>query len=57
LSRSYPSERDWRKRTNGIQVPAIEYRLEGVPEAEPFYRLVTTIVDHQTAPAAELASC
>jgi hypothetical protein len=57
LSPSYTSERDWRKRTNGIQVPAIEYRLEGVPEAEPFYRLVTTIVDHQTAPAAELASC
>jgi hypothetical protein len=26
------------------------------PETEPSYRLVTTILDHQTAPAAELAA-
>lgn len=56
LSRIYPSERDRRKNTNGLRVRVIEYTLEGVPEAEPSYRLVTTILDHQAAPAAELAA-
>src|SRR5215467_8653485 len=56
LSRIYPSERDWRKKTNGIQVRVIEYTLEGVPDAEPSYRLVTTILDHNAAPAEELAA-
>jgi hypothetical protein len=35
LSHIYPSERDWRKQTNGLRVGVIEYRLEGVPDAEP----------------------
>jgi Insertion element 4 transposase N-terminal/Transposase DDE domain len=56
LSRIYASERERRKQTNSIRVRVIEYRLEGVPEAEPSYRLVTTILDHQAAPAAELAA-
>jgi hypothetical protein len=56
LSRIYPSERDWRKKSNGIEVRVIEYQLEGIAEAEPSYRLVTTIVDHQAAPAEELAA-
>ena len=56
LSRIYPSERDWRKKTNGIRVRVIEYTLEGVPDAEPLYRLVTTILDHAAAPAEELAA-
>ena len=56
LSRIYPSERERRKNTNGIRVRVIEYTLEGVPEAEPSYRLVTTLVDHHAAPAAELAA-
>ena len=56
LSRIYPSERDWRKKINGLRVRVIEYMLEGVPEAEPSYRLVTTILDHHVAPAAELAA-
>lgn len=56
LSRIYPSERDWRKKTNGIRVRVIEYRLEGVPDAEPLYRLVTTILDDAAAPAEELAA-
>ena len=34
----------------------VEYRLEGVAEAEPLYRLVTTILDPAAAPAAELAA-
>ena len=56
LSQIYPSERDWRKKVNGIRVRVIEYTLEGMPEAEPLYRLVTTILDHNAAPAEELAA-
>ena len=56
LSRIYPSERDRRKKTNGIPVRVIEYTLEGVPDAEPLYRLVTTILDPNAAPAEELAA-
>ena len=56
LSRIYPSERDWRKKTNGIRVRVIEYTLEGIPDAELSYRLVTTILDHNIAPAEELAA-
>jgi len=56
LSRIYPSERDRRKKTNGIPVRVIEYTLEGVPDAEPMYRLITTILDHNAAPAEELAA-
>ena len=56
LSRIYSSQRDWRKKTNGIRVRVIEYTLEGVPDAEPLYRLVTTILDHNAAPADELAA-
>jgi IS4 transposase len=37
-------------------VRAIEYRLESVADAEPLYRLVTTILDPARAPAAELAA-
>ena len=56
LSRIYPSERDWRHKTNGVGVRVIDYRLEGVAEAEPIYRLATTIRDHELAPAHELAA-
>lgn len=56
LSRIYPSEKDWRKKTNGIRVRIIEYALENVPDAEPLYRLVTTILNHTAAPAEELAA-
>jgi hypothetical protein len=56
LSRIYPSERDWRHKTNGIVVRAIDYQLEGVAGAEPIYRLVTSILDHEKAPAQELAA-
>jgi hypothetical protein len=33
LSRIYPSERDWRRKTDGIVVPVIDYQLEGVEGA------------------------
>ena len=56
LSRIYPSERDWRHQTNGVVVRVIDYRLEGVTDAEPLYRLVTTILDPSEAPATELAA-
>jgi hypothetical protein len=56
LSRIYPSERDWRHKTNGVTVRVIDYRLEGVADAEPIYRLVTTILDPGKAPAPELAA-
>ena len=56
LSRIYPSEQDRRHQTNAIRVRVIEYRLEGVAEAEPIYRLVTSVLDAQQAPAQELAA-
>lgn len=56
LSHIYPSERDWRRKTNGVQVRVIDYCLQDVADAEPIYRLVTTILDHTKAPAAELAA-
>src|SRR3954466_5859428 len=39
LTTVYPSEKDRRHRTGGVQVRVVEYRLEGVAEAEPLYRL------------------
>jgi len=56
LSRIYPSERDWRHKTNGVSVRVIDYRLEGVADAEPIYRLATTLLDPVRAPASELAA-
>lgn len=56
LSRTYPSERDRRQQTNSIPVRVIEYRLQGVADAEPIYRLVTSVLDAQQAPAQELAA-
>jgi hypothetical protein len=56
LSTIYPSDKDRRHRTGGLQVRVVEYRLEGIPEAEPLYRVLTTILDPQRAPAAELAA-
>jgi hypothetical protein len=56
LSRIYASERDWRHQTHGVVVRVIDYRLEGIAEAEPIYRLVTTVLDPSAAPAEELAA-
>jgi hypothetical protein len=55
-SRIYASERDWRHKTNGVSVRVVDYRLEGVAGAEPIYRLVTSILDPDRAPAQELAA-
>ena len=56
LSTVYPSEKDRRHKTRGTCVRVIEYRLEGVADAEPLYRLATSILDPEAAPAAELAA-
>ena len=56
LSHVYPSERDWRHKTNGIAVLVIDYRLEGIEGAEPIYRLATTVLNPDKAPASELAA-
>jgi hypothetical protein len=56
LSRIYPSGEDHRRKTNGVVVRVIEYQLEGVAGAEPIYRLLTTFLDPEAAPATELAA-
>jgi hypothetical protein len=56
LSRIYPSTSDRRNERKGIVVRVIDYRLDKVPDAEPIYRLITTILDHKLAPAKELAA-
>jgi len=56
LSHIYPSEKDRRHKTNGVTVRVIDYCLDGVADAEPTYRLVTTILDPDKAPAQELAA-
>lgn len=56
LSKAYPSPRDRKKDREGLPVRVIEYRLEGVEDAEPLYRLITTLTDPEAAPAAELAA-
>lgn len=56
LSRVYQSPKDLRHGVNGVVVRVIEYRLQDVADAEPLYRLLTTILDPDTAPATELAA-
>ena len=56
LSRVYASPKDQRHGKNGVVVRVIEYRLDGVEGAEPIYRLLTTILDPEQAPATELAA-
>jgi hypothetical protein len=56
LSRVYASAKDQRRKSNGVIVRVIEYSLEGMPDSEPLYRLLTTILGHESAPAAELAA-
>ena len=56
LSTFYESPEDRRKTRNGIPVRVVEYTLEGLTDAEPIYRLATTILDPEQAPAKELAA-
>ncbi|MBF8280206.1 MAG: transposase IS4 family protein [candidate division NC10 bacterium] len=58
LSRAYPSGRRRRTEHPGIPIRVIDYQLDdpGRPHTEPLYRLVTTILDPEKAPADELAA-
>lgn len=56
LSHVYPTPGDRRKGKNGIAVRVVEYRLEGIPDTEDMYRLITTIREPDRAPAKELAA-
>lgn len=56
LSRIYSSTSDRRNQRHGIVVRVIDYRLKDVPGSEELYRLITTILDPQQAPAQELAA-
>ena len=58
---SYRSELRWNSHCRSadrapIPVRVIEYTLDGVPEADPRYRLVTSILEPARAPAVELAA-
>jgi len=56
ISRIYASTSDRRNQRNPIVVRVVDYRLEGVPDAEPIYRLITTVLEPELAPAVELAA-
>jgi hypothetical protein len=56
LSKVYSSQKDQRRQEGGIVVRVIEYRLNGIEGSEPFYRLITTILDPEQAPAKQLAA-
>ena len=56
LSRIYRVRADRNDPHNWRDVRVIDYTLEGVADAESCYRLLTTIVDPDRAPAEELAA-
>jgi len=56
LSRIYPSEKDRRRNINSVVVRVIDYQLAGLAGTESLYRLLTTILDPEVAPAHELAA-
>ena len=58
LSQIYPTQKDRRHGTSGVNVRVVEYALQGAPrpeEDETTYRLLTTILDPKRAPADDLA--
>jgi hypothetical protein len=56
LSQIYANTSDQRNDRNGIGVRVVEYRLECGADPEPVYRLITTVLDPEAAPARELAA-
>ena len=64
LSTVYDIKDRQRTQMSGVRVRVIEYTLDGVrdgrlpaaPEGEPSYRIVTTILNPEAAPAKELAA-
>ena len=56
LSTLYACDKDRRRQRNGTVVRVIEYTLDGIPDPEPSYRLLTNWFDIHAAPAVELAA-
>lgn len=56
LSKIYPTDKDRKRDRKGHIVRVIDYQLTGIADAEPLYRLVTSILDEHLAPAEELAA-
>jgi hypothetical protein len=56
LSHIYSSPYDRKVNRNGVAVRVVEYRLEGASDTAEIYRLATTILDPESAPAKELAA-
>ena len=56
LSALYPDAKAREAKRDGIPVRVIDYRIEGIEDAEPLYRLLTTLTDPRQAPAGELAA-
>jgi hypothetical protein len=56
LASLYRTAYDRERRRNGIAVRVVEYKLEGARGGDPYYRLVTNILDPEQAPAEELAA-
>lgn len=56
ISHIHPSEKDRRHGSRGVAVRVVNYTLDGAEEAEDIYRLVTTLLDPEAAPAQELAA-
>jgi hypothetical protein len=56
LTTLYACDKDRRRQTNGTVVRVIEYVLDGIPDPEPSYRLITNWLDINAAPSVELAA-
>ena len=56
LSKIYSTDKDRKRDRKGHVVRVIDYQLTGIADAEPLYRLVTSILDEHLAPAEELAA-
>jgi hypothetical protein len=56
VSTIYPTSQHRKRKAGGIAVRVVEYQRHGVAGAEPLYRLITTVLDPQAAPAMDLAA-
>lgn len=56
LTTLYVCDQDRRRKTNGTVVRVIEYVLDGIPDPESSYRLLTNWLDIDAAPGVELAA-
>ncbi len=55
LSKIYPTQYDRKVDRNGVVVRVIEYKFKWQRNAE-VYKLITTVLDHEQAPAEELGA-